>query len=158
MTTTATLKRAAKGTTKNTSKTSGKVEVAPQAPKAKGSQTKAIAEAPKQAPAKPSPKAPQLAVTFRVMPLPASLWAALKTTTHKAKKSTREGIHEAIKNHLGKLTEELVGMGFNGKKDAKRLRLSLDADILGSLSRASGACGISMTDLLKLVLIRQLTE
>jgi hypothetical protein len=110
-----------------------------------------------EAPPPPAEKTeqPKLAPVFRVITLPKELWEDVKANVGKDGASTREIIRHALDGYLPVLVDGLSDLGLRGDiKCDKRIRASLDADILGKLHAASTQCGLPMTTLLVLALMR----
>jgi hypothetical protein len=103
-------------------------------------------------------KEPTLAVEFRVLSLPPTLWGSLKDKAAENKSSTRVEMRRLLDTELAKLVEELQTLGFNGRDNGKRVRASLDASIIGDLAAASGKVGVASVELLRLVLARGLDK
>jgi hypothetical protein len=95
---------------------------------------------------------------MRVLVWPRRLWDAAKAKAQAQKSSTRSVIDAALAEGLDALVQDLMQQGLVPPKDTKRVRCSLDANILGALHRASDRTDLPMQRLLFLCLDRQLSK
>lgn len=101
-------------------------------------------------------KADRLPTVFRVIALPGEVWEGVKAKgSAEGGKSTRNVIAEALDSQLPAVVEELRSAGLHGEvRSNKRVRASLDENIIARIKWGSQQTGLPAVEILRLCVQR----